>query len=175
MVTQIKTAVWGATEEQLLKAIEAPTAAGTIAELLVAVPARAGEIDEWAEELLRGAGAKQELLDAAGGTYSTGQVAQLLGRSVPTVQQRLRRKTLLAVRLASGEWGFPVCQFTQAGVPNGLGGVLRAFGETDPWVQLSILLSDDYGEGRLIDWIWEGRRLAEVERIARSYGEQGAV
>ena len=176
MVAQIKVAVRGATEEQILRAVEAPTATGTIAELLAAVPGRTGEIDEWAEELLRGAAAKQELLEAAGGTYSTGQVAELLNRSVPTVQQRLRRRSLLAVPLANGEWGFPVCQFTESGPPPGLGQVLRAFGDTDPWVQLSVLLSaDEEGNGRLMDRIRDAGQLDEVERIARSYGEQGAV
>jgi hypothetical protein len=42
-------------------------------------------------------------------------------------------------------------------------------------VQLSILLSDDYGPGRLIDWLREGRDAAEVLRIASGYGEQAAA
>lgn len=177
MAARLEVAVQGATDEQILKAVEAPTAAGTIAELLCAVPARAGEIEAWAEELLLGAAAKEELLSAAGGAFSTRQVAELLGRSVQAVQQRLRRRSLLAVPLANGEWGFPAVQFTGSGVPEGLRRVLQAFGETDPWVQLSILLADEYrpGEGRLIDWIRQGKHLDDAERIARSYGEQGAI
>jgi hypothetical protein len=125
--------------------------------------------------LLRGAAHKAKLLEAAGGTYTTGQVARLLGRSVPTVQQRLRRKSLLGVPLAHGDWGFPVVQFKAHGVPPAMGRVLRAFADTDPWIQLSILLSDDHGDGRLIDWIVENRRIEDAERIARSYGVQGAA
>jgi hypothetical protein len=44
--------------------------------------------------------------------------------------------------------------------------VLRAFSDTDPWVQLSVLLSDDYDDGRIIDWIREASPLADAERIA---------
>jgi hypothetical protein len=53
--------------------------------------------------------------------------------------------------------------------------VLEAFEDVDPWVQLSILLSADYGDGRIIDWVAEGRRLDDAVRIARSYGIQGAA
>lgn len=175
MIAELKRAVRGATEDQILEAVAARTASESIAQVLVAAPGAAGEVDDWAEELLRGAAHKQELIAAAGGVYTTGQVAKLLDRSVPTIQQRLRRKALLGLPLTHGEWGFPVCQFTDAGVPDALGRVLRAFGEIDPWVQLSVLLSDDYGDRRLIDWIRDGRRIDDVERIARSYGTQGAA
>lgn len=102
-------------------------------------------------------------------------MARLLGRSVPAVQQRLRRRTLLGALLNHGEWGFPVVQFTDRGVPEGLPRVLQAFGDADPWVQLSVLLSYAYGEGRVFDWIREDRRLADAERLAASWGVQGAA
>jgi hypothetical protein len=175
MMAELRTAVRGASDDDVMRAIAARTATGSIAEILSAVPTSAGETEPWAEELLRGAVKKEALLAEAGGTFTTGQVAGLLGISVAAVQQRLRRRTLLALPLASGEWGFPVVQFTDAGVADGLPEVLRAFGGTDPWVQLSILLSDDYGPGRLIDWLREGRDAAEVLRIASGYGEQAAA
>lgn len=37
------------------------------------------------------------------------------------------------------------------------------------------MLADDYGEGRLIDWIQRGHRLDDAMRIAASYGHQGAA
>ncbi len=173
--SQLKAAVQGASHEQILKAVEAETPAGTIAELLAATPGRAGEADDWAEEILRGAAHKAEMLRAAGGTYTTGQVAALLGVSVQAIQQRLRRKSLLALPLNNGEWGFPTVQFSESGVPAKLPQVLRAFGDTDPWVQLSILLSDDYGDGRIIDWIYKDIRIDDAMAIARSYGQQEAA
>jgi hypothetical protein len=132
--------------------------------------------DEWAEELLRGAAVKQELLAEAGGAYSTGEVARLLGVSPQAVQQRRMRGRLLSVPLANGEWGYPVCQFTAAGTPSALPRILNAFATRDPWVQLSILLSDEPAlGGRLVDLVAAGQNLDDVERIARSYGEQGPV
>jgi len=175
MAAKLRRALRGASDDQLLNAIAASTPSESIATVLLGAPAEAGFYEDWGEELLRGVRKKQEMLEAAGGTYTTGQVAQLLGRSVPTIQQRHRRRTLLAVPLAHGEWGFPVIQFKENGVPESLGAVLTAFGNLDPWVQLSILLSEDYGDGRLIDWVREGRNIPEVIRIARSYGVQGAA
>ncbi|HET7460189.1 MAG TPA: hypothetical protein VFJ82_03035, partial [Longimicrobium sp.] len=132
--------------------------------------------DEWAEELLRGAAIKAELLAQAGGAYSTGEVARLLGVTPQAVQQRRARRRLLSVPLANGEWGYPACQFTPAGPAAALPRILGAFATRDPWVQLSILLSNEPSlGGRLVDLVAEGRNLPEVERIARSYGEQGAV
>ncbi len=176
MSAQLRRAVRGASEEQLLRAIAARSASGSIAEILAAVPAEAGDTaDDWAEELLRGATKKEEMLEEAGGTYTTGQVAQLLGISVAAVQQRRQRNRLVAVPLNSGEWGYPVVQFGDAGVPPALGRVLGAFEEPNPWVQLSVLLADDYGEGRIIDWIRTGHRIEDAIRIAASYGHQAAA
>lgn len=175
MAERLKSALRGASDESILDAIAAQTPTESIATVLLDAAGEAGERDDWGEELLRGALRKRQMLVAAGGTYTTGEVAELIGRSVPTVQQRLRRRALLAVPLTNGEWGFPVVQFTESGVPGKLGDVLRAFGDVDPWVQLSILLSDDYGQGRVIDWIREGRKVDEAMRIARSYGIQGAA
>lgn len=174
---QLRASVNGATPEQLMTAVEANTPTGTIASLLSAVPGSAGTAaDEWAEELLRGAEIKQELLADAGGAYSTGQVAKLLGVTPQAVQQRRLRGRLLSVPLANGEWGYPACQFTAAGAPSALPRILEAFSTRDPWVQLSILLSDEpLLGGRLVDLVATGQNLDDIERIARSYGEQGPV
>jgi len=175
MADQLRRAVRQLSDADLLSAIAAAKPTDPIATVLLGAPAEAGFYSDRGEELLRGVRKKQEMLEAAGGTYTSGQVAGLLGRSVQAVRQRLRRRTLLAVPLANGESGFPVIQFTDDGVPEPLPSVLHAFGELDPWVQLSILLSDDYGDGRLIDWIRKGRNIPEAVRIARSFGVQGAA
>jgi len=168
-------AVRNATAEQLLRALEAPTDTETIARLLSEAPEHPGPAADWSAALFRGAIEKARMLEEAGGALSTGEVAGLLGISVQAVQQRIRRRSLLAVPLANGEWGLPAFQLTERGVPEGLARVLVAFGEADAWVQLSVLLSDDFGGGRLIDWIREGRAVDEAVRIARGWGAQGAV
>ncbi|HET7230657.1 MAG TPA: hypothetical protein VFJ16_11685 [Longimicrobium sp.] len=177
VLRQLRASVNGSTAEQLMAALEAETPAGTIARVLSAVPAAVGtNADEWAEELLRGAEIKQELLAESGGTYSTGEVARLLGVTPQAVQQRRMRGRLLSVPLANGEWGYPACQFTPGGPPSALPRILDAFATRDPWVQLSILVSHEPAlGGRLVDLVARGQHLDEVERIARSYGEQGGV
>ena len=172
---ELKEALRGASDDQLHRAVEAPTAAGTVAELLAAFPVRVAVHAEWAAELLRGAERKRELLEEYGGAYGTREVADLLDVSSQAVLQRVRRGTLLALPLPEGTWAYPVVQFREGGVPARLGEVLAAFGETDPWIRFSILMSDDYGPGRLIDWLHEDRNVDEVIRIAASYGIQGAV
>jgi hypothetical protein len=175
---QIRASLDRAGADELMAAVEAETPVGTIARLVSAAPSGvATAADEWAEELLRGAQIKQELITEAGGTYSTGEVARLLGVSPQAVQQRRARGRLLAVPLGNGEWGFPVCQFTPRGVPDALPGMLASFGSDDPWVRLSVMLSREpaLGGERLIDLVADGRRVDEVEGITRSYGTQGAV
>ena len=159
-----------------MEAVAERTAAGTIARLVSAAPG-ADAAGDWAEELLRGARAKQEMLAEAGGALSTGEVARLLGVTPAAVQLRRTRGKLLAIPLANGEWGFPACQFTENGVASGLPRVLAAFGSESPWVQLSVLLSREpsLGGARLIDLLAAGERVEEVERVARSYGLQGAA
>ena len=179
VIAQVRASLRSATPDQLLEAVAEPTAAGTLARLVSAAPgieAGAGA-DDWAAALLRGAAAKERLLQEAGGALSTGEVARLLGVTAAAVQQRRLRRTLLAVPLANGEWGYPACQFTSAGVARGLPRVLAAFGTDEPWVRLSVLLSRDpaLGDARLIDLLAEDRSVDEVERIARGYGVQGAA
>jgi hypothetical protein len=175
---QIRASLKLATADQLMAAVEAETPVGTIASLVSASAGGTGtQADEWAEELLRGADIKEELLREAGGTFSAGEVARLLGVTPQAVQQRRMRDRLLAVPLGNGEWGFPVCQFTPQGVPPALPGVLAAFGSENAWVRLSILLSREpmLGDARLIDLVVQGERIDEVAALVRSYGTQGAV
>lgn len=175
---QLRASVREASAERIMAAVEAETPVGSIASLLSAVPGGSATLaDAWAEELIRGGEIKRELLADAGGTFSTGEVGRLLGITPQAVQQRRMRNRLLAVPLANGEWGFPVCQFTPQGVPPAVPRVLAAFGSDNGWVRLSILLSREpmLGDERLIDLLVRGERLDEVEALVRSYGTQGAA
>jgi len=175
---QLRASVREASAERIMAAVEAETPVGSIATLLSAVPGgSATAADAFAEELIRGGQIKRELLADAGGTFSAGEVGRLLGITPQAVQQRRMRGRLLAVPLANGEWGFPVCQFTPQGVPAALPRVLAAFGSDNGWVRLSILLSREpaLGDDRLIDFVSRGERVDEIESLVRSYGTQGAV
>jgi len=162
----------------LLDAVEAPTPAGTIARVLSAAPDAGLEQDPWTEALLRGAAIKHEVLRLAGGLLSSGEVAALLGISVAAVKQRQRRKNLLAVPLANGEWGYPARQFAESGkVHEGLPRVLAALAGTSPWVVLSFLVNPVPGsnEGIAFDRLSDPETAETLVEVARTYGEQGAA
>jgi len=129
------------TPEQLQRAVAAPTAAGTVVEVLNASP-DVGLRKESAmtRALARGAVAKQEMIQEAGGCFSSGEVAKLLGITQSGVNLRRSRNSILAVPLSGGEWGFPARQFQDGELRPGLAGVLRAASAMNPWVLLSILL-----------------------------------
>jgi hypothetical protein len=180
MLRQLRASVEGLGEEELLEVAEAPTLAESVARVVMAVPhPGAGADGGWAEELLRGAAARQELLREAGGCYSPAEAAAVLGVSVQAVHQRRRRQGILAVPLASGEWGFPVRQFGAGGrVRTGLPSVLRAFpAEAGPWTVLSVLLSPHPAvEGAApLDRLDDPSVALAMEELARSYGAQGAT
>ena len=129
------------TAEQLQHAVRASTAAGTIVEVLNASP-DVGLRKETAmtRALARGAVAKQEMIQEAGGCFSSGEVAKLLGITQSGVNLRRSRNNILAVPLSGGEWGFPARQFQEGELRPGLAEVLRAASEKNPWWLLSILL-----------------------------------
>jgi hypothetical protein len=138
-------------------------------------PADAGETEPGAEELLRGAVKKEGV--AAGGRR---HVHDRSGRR-PSQHQRGRGPAAAApshpARTPARQWrvGLSRRSVHGRGRRGCLPEVLRAFGGTDAWVQLSILLSDDYDPGRLIDWLREGRDGAEVLRIASAHSELSAA
>jgi hypothetical protein len=165
--------------QALFDAVEAATPAETVARVLSAAPETDVDRDEWAEALLRGTAAKQSALRTAGGVLTSGEVAELLGITVPAVKQRQRRGALLAIPLANGEWGYPARQFAPDGrVRAGLKDVLAAFADDeDPWVILSFLASPDpvSGEGIAFNSLDDPAKTHALVNLARTFGEQGAT
>ncbi|HEX2202874.1 MAG TPA: hypothetical protein VHG91_06240 [Longimicrobium sp.] len=164
------------TTEQIQRAIAAPTPAATVVEVLNAAP-EAGLARETAttRALARGAAAKQEMIQAAGGCLSSGEVAKLLGKTVSAVNQRRARNQILAVPLSGGEWGFPASQFSSEDLRGGIAEVVSAARAMSPWVLLSILLDRVPGsEARIIDSLDDPGVMEDVLSRVRSYGEHGA-
>lgn len=164
------------TVEQLQRAVAAPSPAATIVEVLNAAP-EVGLARETAttRALARGAAAKQEMLQAAGGSLSSGAAARLLGKTVSAVNQRRARNQILAVPLSGGEWGFPAAQFSSGDLRSGVAEVASAAGTMNPWVLLSILLDRVPGsDSRIIDSLDDSAVLEDVLARVRSYGEHGA-
>jgi hypothetical protein len=163
------------TTEQLQRAVAAPTAAATVVEVLSASP-EVGLQRETAttRALARGAVAKQEMIQEAGGCLSSGEVARLLGITPSAVNVRRARRTILAVPLSGGEWGFPARQFAGGEVRGGVAEVVRAAGELSPWVLLSILLDPLPGGATLLDRTDDAAVRADLLARVGSYGEHTA-
>lgn len=165
------------TLEQLQRAVAAPTAAGTVVEVLSAAP-DVGLPTETAmtRALARGAVAKQEMLQEAGGCLSSGEVARLLGITVSGVNLRRARNAILAVPLSGGEWGFPARQFEGGELRAGVAEVVRRAASLDRWVLLSILLDPVPAMGGevIIDHLDQPEVRGDVFARIDSYGEHVA-
>jgi hypothetical protein len=167
------------TSSDLMRAVEAPTPAATVVEIMNAAPEVGLEDGSaWTRALARGAARKQEMIRAAGGVLSSGEVARLLGVSVSAVNQRKNRhRSILAVPLSGGEWGFPARQFEDGDVRRGVAEVVRAAGEMNPWVLLSVLLDPVAGEGGsvLLERLDDPAVREDVLNRVRTYGEHVAA
>jgi hypothetical protein len=174
----LRTSLDRMSDEEVLRAVEALSPAETIAEILVSTPAaRVGTENDWAELLLRGADAKQNIAGLAGGLLSSSEAAAILRISVPGVKQRLERKKLLAVPLAGGQWGFPALQFAENGlVRAGVPEIAQAGAEHDAWTVLSILVDDvPDGSGVLLERLDDPVVLRDAVQRLESYGEHVAA
>ena len=168
------------TPAELMRAVEAPSPAATVAQIISASPDVGMEQEStWTRALARGAARKQEMIQRSGGVLSSSDVAELLGISVSAVNQRKNRhRSILAVPLSGGEWGFPARQFADGGaVRVGVAEVVREAAELNPWVLLSILLDDAAGEGgpTLLDRLDDPAVRADVLQRVRTYGEHVAA
>jgi hypothetical protein len=167
------------TSSELMRAVEAPTPAATMAQIISATPdVGLAEESGWTRALARGAARKQEMIQRASGCLSSSEVAELLGISVSAVNQRKNKhRSILAVPLSGGEWGFPVRQFAEAAVRPGVAEVVRAASEMNPWILLSILLEPVAEEGgpTLLDRLDQlSVRQDALDRV-RTYGEHVAA
>jgi DNA-directed RNA polymerase specialized sigma24 family protein len=175
----IRAALGRMTIPDLLRAVEAPSPAATVAQIINAAPdVGIDQESAWTRALARGAARKQEMLQRAGGVLSSGQVAELLGITVSAVNQRKNRhRSILAVPLSGGEWGFPARQFADGAVRDGVAEVVREAAAMSPWVLLSILLDDASVEGgtTLLDRLDDPTVRADVLHRVRTYGEHVAA
>ena len=82
---------------------------------------------------------RTEISDKAGGMYTRGDVAELLGVTVSAVDKQRARRQILGVPYGN-EVRFPAAQFSKGAVVPGLKAVLAAFGDMDAWGQLQLLV-----------------------------------
>lgn len=135
-----------ASPKELAEALSAPTGIGAAIRLLgdIAVQDSVAELEPLAAAFARGAAAKRELVQQAGGLLSAEQMGVALGGiSRQAVDKRRRAGQLLAMQVA-GDWRYPAVQVDADGrVPAGLPQVLKSMADSGPWVILDFLLSPD--------------------------------
>jgi hypothetical protein len=133
----------------------------------------AGTPDPLAGARLRAAGARQELVQRAGGAYQAHEVARMLGITRQAVHGRYKRGNLLGLPQGDAEVLYPACQFTRDGqVVAGFPEALRAFRVENPYTRLAVLLapSPALGGRTPLDALAAGDREGAV-LAARAYGE----
>ncbi|MBV9878528.1 MAG: hypothetical protein JO025_27595 [Verrucomicrobia bacterium] len=122
--------------------------------------------------LARGALARKRLEQAEGGAVSAEEVADLLGLSRQGVDYLRKAKRMVAWRLTSGKWHYPVWQFQEGRVRPGISECLQALPSDDPWSQMIFFLSprESLSGRRPLDLILKGdvsRAIAVASRHQR--------
>jgi hypothetical protein len=130
--------------------------------------------DPLAKAKLRGILAKQQLLEAEGGCFSSDDAAKALGISREAVNKRRQSGKLIGLP-AGRSYRYPVWQFQEGKTLAGLETVLKTLKVQDPWMQTAWVLNSNLRLGqRPLDALRSGE-IEPVEQVAFLYGEQGAL
>lgn len=166
-----------ASTEALQDALASADDVGGLAGVLehVAATLPPAQPDPLAGARMRAVRIRRELMDRAGGAFTTGQAAGLLGITPQAIHGRRERGNLLALRAPNGDYLYPRFQFSAQGVLPGLAEVLAAFQVDDPWTRLSVLLSPagQLGGQTPVQALVKGAIREAIEAVA-AYGEQVA-
>ena len=125
---------------------------------------------------LRGLNRKRQMLEAAGGSLTSEQAAEMLGISRQAVDKRRSSNQLLALTQGRRGNGYPAFQFEEGKTIAGLEAVLEQLKPLDPWMQMAFFTTPNerLGGKTPIEALQNG--LAEdVAHASVGYGEQGAV
>jgi len=151
-----------------LVALEALSSAPGTSQLIESDPLLAAK--------LRGLNRKREMLEAAGGSLTSEQVAEMLGISRQAVDKRRSSNQLLALTQGRRGNSYPVFQFEEGKTITGLEEVLEHLKPLDPWMQMAFFTTpNERLNGKTpIDALQNGL-VEDVARAAGGYGEQGAL
>jgi hypothetical protein len=125
--------------------------------------------------LARGALARKRLEQAEGGAISAEQVAGLLGLSRQGVDYLRKAKRIVAWRLTTGKWHYPLWQFHNGRVRPGISECLKELPSGDPWSQMIFFLSprESLSGRRPLDLIVSGD-VPNAITVARRHQRHGA-
>lgn len=124
------------------------------------------------DAIKRGKIRKAQLVQEAGGFLTTADAARVLGIDARHLREN---RSLIAVRMDSGDIGYPAFQFENEAMLAGVAAVLAAIGVDEPWMRLSFffLRLDELERRRPIDAIRDGS-IKAVVLAAHHFGEHGA-
>jgi hypothetical protein len=165
-------------EALLAHALSAPTAEGTVAEAMSGVLLEDEDLSEddrtIAAAIARGVVEKKNLLEEAGGAYTSEQLAKVLGISPQAVHGGRQTNLYFGVPVARGI-RYPKFQVTELGILPGLRQCLNAFTLPDPWMKLAVLLAPSERLNGLspLQVLRDGDIAAAV-KVAQAYGSHGA-
>lgn len=184
--------------DALQRASAAATGAGSIAELISRLPStspRLAAADPEAAAVARAAVMKREILESIA-TFSTGEVAGILGITAEGVRKRRLAGKVLALPLGS-DFRYPAWQFVTAkpetpvvtgggdvarsiasggAMLPGLDEVLAAMPVESPWVRYDLLTAvfPDDEEGRSVLGLIRAGKVERARAVVAAYGEQAA-
>lgn len=152
-------------QEAMLRILEAPEMAAPVVDTATIDAARAAGIE-----------ARDQLLNAQGGSWSVERVAKYLGLTRQAVDKRRKANKLIGLAVGRHGYLYPSWQFTRNGTVPGLEDVLGALHWHDPWSQVIFVLSpNDRLDGMApLEALRKGQT-EDVKIAASLFGEHGAA
>jgi hypothetical protein len=163
--TLVEAAAASTDQEAMLRILEAPEMAAPASDAATIAAARAAGIE-----------ARDQLLNAQGGSWSVERVAKYLVLTRQAVDKRRKANKLIGLAVGRHGYLYPAWQFSRSGTVPGLEDVLRALSRHDPWSQVIFMLSpNDRLDGVTpLEALKKGQ--AEAVTIAATlFGEHGAA
>jgi hypothetical protein len=151
-----------------LVALEALSSAPGTSQLIESDPLLAAK--------LRGLNRKRQMLEAAGGSLTSEQVAEMLGISRQAVDKRRSSTQLLALTQGRRGNSYPAFQFEEGKTIAGLEAVLEHLKPLDPWMQMAFFTTpNERLDGKTPIQALQNGLVEDAAHAAVGYGEQGAL
>lgn len=152
-------------QEAMLRILEAPEMAAPAVDAATIDAARAAGIE-----------ARDELLNAQGGSWPVERVAKYLGLTRQAVDKRRKANKLIGLAVGRHGYLYPSWQFSRNGTVPGLEDVLGVLHRHDPWSQVIFMLSpNDRLDGMTPLEVLRKGQTDEVKIAAALFGEHGAA
>ena len=164
--------------EILVNAAAASTDKEVLLRILEAPQMATPDTDTETLEASRAAGvtARDQLLNAQGGSWTVERVAKYLGLTRQAVDKRRKANRLIGLAIGRHGYIYPSWQFVRSGTLPGFENVLRQLRRHDPWSQLIFFLSpnDRLDGASPLEALRKGR-VDDVKVTASLFGEHGAA